>query len=160
MAISQTQLMKMHQASAFPFDDGLPSLLLGEEKACSFGTLEIAMYRPGELLRKCVEEASKLELSGFEAASDVSTTADELEADVPTEVECQSLTSDKVLPSAGSANHGLGLCRPCGFLYKGGCSEGVKCTFCHICLPGSIELERKMKRKFVKAVKQVNQCLC
>jgi len=64
------------------------------------------------------------------------------------------------LPSIGSGSHDHGLCRPCGFLHhKGGCAAGVTCSFCHLCPPGTIERQRQMKRKLVRASRcdRINQ---
>jgi hypothetical protein len=36
------------------------------------------------------------------------------------------------LPSAGSALHASGECRPCNFFPKGRCSAALDCTFCHL----------------------------
>jgi hypothetical protein len=36
------------------------------------------------------------------------------------------------LPSAGSAAHAVGTCRPCHYVHtKAGCEKGVNCGFCH-----------------------------
>jgi len=50
------------------------------------------------------------------------------------------------LPSAGSAGHHVGRCKPCAFVHTKGCSGGITCTFCHLCQPG----ERKMRQKAKK----------
>eukprot|EP00928_Gymnodinium_smaydae_P089757 TRINITY_DN73669_c0_g1_i1.p1 TRINITY_DN73669_c0_g1~~TRINITY_DN73669_c0_g1_i1.p1 ORF type:complete len:408 (+),score=62.91 TRINITY_DN73669_c0_g1_i1:73-1224(+) len=47
------------------------------------------------------------------------------------------------LPTKGSSEHRHGTCKPCAFVYTKGCSNGVECTFCHLCPPG----ERKQRRK-------------
>ncbi|CAE7212038.1 unnamed protein product [Symbiodinium sp. CCMP2456] len=46
------------------------------------------------------------------------------------------------LPTRGSAGHYHGNCKPCAFVYKGGCDSGYDCQFCHLCLPGE-----KIRRK-------------
>mmetsp|Transcript_31204 Transcript_31204/g.71229 ORF Transcript_31204/g.71229 Transcript_31204/m.71229 type:complete len:321 (-) Transcript_31204:217-1179(-) len=48
-------------------------------------------------------------------------------------------------PTKGSANHGTGSCKPCAFVYKKGCVNGVHCTFCHLC--GPQEKKRRQKEK-------------
>merc|ERR1719359_378412 len=54
--------------------------------------------------------------------------------------------------SIGSVGHGSGLCAPCGFVHhKGGCQAGTECRFCHLCPPGTIEHQRKMKRRAARA---------
>lgn len=47
------------------------------------------------------------------------------------------------VPTVGSAGHLLGMCKPCAFVFKGGCANGVECTFCHLCEPG----EKKRRKK-------------
>jgi hypothetical protein len=47
------------------------------------------------------------------------------------------------LPSKGSALHGLGRCKPCAFVLRGACKDGVECSFCHLCKSG----EKKRRRK-------------
>jgi hypothetical protein len=169
------QTLHLHQALALPFDDGLPSMLLEGARTRMSGAKEIGMYRPGELLRMSIQDVSKT--VEFEAASDVSTTdtdwlnssasslslSDDLESQSQIGFESLMVTSNIALPSAGSANHDLGVCRPCGFVHKqGGCSHGVECPFCHLCLPGSIQLQRKLskKKKLEKAAKEATQLAC
>lgn len=47
------------------------------------------------------------------------------------------------LPTRGSNGHGLGLCKPCAFVFKGGCNSGADCKFCHLCPPD----EKKIRKK-------------
>jgi hypothetical protein len=42
-------------------------------------------------------------------------------------------------------HHRAGACRPCAFFHRKGCSNGLQCTFCHICGPG--EKKRRQKDK-------------
>lgn len=50
------------------------------------------------------------------------------------------------LVSVGSAHHELGKCKPCAFIHRPvGCTDGVACTFCHLCEPG--ERKRRQKQK-------------
>jgi hypothetical protein len=49
------------------------------------------------------------------------------------------------LPTVGSAGHKWGACKPCAFLYKRGCQNGVQCSFCHLCDSG--EKKRRQKEK-------------
>jgi len=56
--------------------------------------------------------------------------------------------SSPEVPSEGSRWHHLGTCKPCAFVFKGGCSNGVACSFCHLCPPG----EKKMRKQARKAV--------
>lgn len=55
------------------------------------------------------------------------------------------------LPSIGSVDHFDGHCKPCGFLFKGGCTQGPECRFCHLCEPGTIEEKRRRKRRMVRS---------
>jgi hypothetical protein len=49
------------------------------------------------------------------------------------------------VPTAGSAVHYTGECKPCAFLYTKGCENGAQCTFCHLCPPD--EKRRRQKEK-------------
>merc|ERR1712176_357735 len=49
------------------------------------------------------------------------------------------------LPSAGSAGHAAGRCKPCAFVHTKGCENGIMCEFCHLCEPG--EKKRRHKEK-------------
>mmetsp|Transcript_23600 Transcript_23600/g.73519 ORF Transcript_23600/g.73519 Transcript_23600/m.73519 type:complete len:273 (+) Transcript_23600:46-864(+) len=51
------------------------------------------------------------------------------------------------VPSMGSAGHHLGLCKPCAFVFKGGCTNGVNCTFCHLCEFGEKKRRKKEQRR-------------
>mmetsp|Transcript_124813 Transcript_124813/g.312140 ORF Transcript_124813/g.312140 Transcript_124813/m.312140 type:complete len:328 (+) Transcript_124813:110-1093(+) len=47
------------------------------------------------------------------------------------------------LPTVGSLTHNTGSCKPCAFVFKDGCQNGVDCQFCHLCEPG----EKKRRKK-------------
>mmetsp|Transcript_104600 Transcript_104600/g.223568 ORF Transcript_104600/g.223568 Transcript_104600/m.223568 type:complete len:482 (-) Transcript_104600:200-1645(-) len=49
------------------------------------------------------------------------------------------------MPTAGSAGHKLGTCKPCAFVHTKGCTNGTQCQFCHIC--DQSELWRRKKEK-------------
>lgn len=54
-------------------------------------------------------------------------------------------------PSLGSKLHGTGGCRPCGWFWRpGACSNGEKCTHCHLCPDGSVKARRKAKAASLK----------
>merc|ERR1719491_1534227 len=58
------------------------------------------------------------------------------------------------LPALESLGHYYGLCRPCGFVHsRSGCDAGASCTFCHLCPPGTMQLQRKMKGHLVHLVR-------
>merc|ERR1719235_533074 len=60
-----------------------------------------------------------------------------------------SLTDTLGLWSIGSADHELGTCKPCAFLWKDvkqpGCQNGQDCVFCHLCPPGEVKRRKKTK---------------
>eukprot|EP00929_Paragymnodinium_shiwhaense_P122900 TRINITY_DN96163_c0_g1_i1.p1 TRINITY_DN96163_c0_g1~~TRINITY_DN96163_c0_g1_i1.p1 ORF type:complete len:395 (+),score=48.26 TRINITY_DN96163_c0_g1_i1:164-1348(+) len=52
----------------------------------------------------------------------------------------------QALPSVGSRAHFSGKCKPCAFSWRPeGCSNGVACTFCHLC--DSMEKKRRLQHK-------------
>jgi hypothetical protein len=51
------------------------------------------------------------------------------------------------MDSIGSAGHDLGLCKPCAFIFKGGCQNGKDCGFCHRCDSGEKKRRQKEKAK-------------
>merc|ERR1712232_1005670 len=52
----------------------------------------------------------------------------------------------EVLPSAGSALHSEGGCKPCVFFHTKGCTREAECQFCHLCEKDTIKKQRKAKR--------------
>jgi hypothetical protein len=70
-----------------------------------------------------------------------------------------SLTSSLGLWSEGSAQHSLGTCKPCAFLWKSdeGCQNGTSCKFCHMCPPGEVKRRKKDKLAVRKMVRQFHQ---
>ncbi|CAK0880386.1 unnamed protein product [Prorocentrum cordatum] len=58
------------------------------------------------------------------------------------------------VPSAGSAQHHLGLCKPCDFVYRGACREGTSCKFCHLCGPEETQRRKKEKKRQHRAQRQ------
>ena len=55
----------------------------------------------------------------------------------------------KQLVSAGSTRHYAGHCKPCAFVHKGECVDGILCDFCHLCTP--TEKKRRQREKIKKA---------
>jgi len=70
-----------------------------------------------------------------------------------------SLSSTLGLWSIGSAEHSMGTCKPCAFLWKdaSGCQHGANCKFCHMCPPGEVKKRKKQKIVMRKMVRQFNQ---
>lgn len=70
-----------------------------------------------------------------------------------------SLTDSLGLWSVGSAEHSLGTCKPCAFLWKDekGCQNGTNCKFCHMCTPGEVKRRKKAKLDMRKMVRQFNK---
>jgi len=52
------------------------------------------------------------------------------------------------LPTAGSASHRFGGCKPCAFAHTKGCENGINCQFCHLCEPG--EKKRRQKQRVAR----------
>jgi hypothetical protein len=56
-----------------------------------------------------------------------------------------SAGSPEQLPSAGSAGHYAGQCKPCVHFWKKGCRNGSECPFCHLC--DANEVKRRQAKK-------------
>lgn len=54
-------------------------------------------------------------------------------------------------PTVGSQAHHLGECKPCAFVFKEGCANGVACKFCHLCDPNA-KKRRKRERLLARRV--------
>mmetsp|Transcript_67336 Transcript_67336/g.217418 ORF Transcript_67336/g.217418 Transcript_67336/m.217418 type:complete len:201 (+) Transcript_67336:100-702(+) len=76
-------------------------------------------------------------------------TADTSEGRAPTKVPHQGLSVELLsqgCPTVGSARHGFGSCKPCAFVFKGGCRSGPSCQFCHLCPEGEMRRRRREVR--------------
>jgi len=58
-------------------------------------------------------------------------------------------------PTVGSMNHRVGACKPCAFLHKQGCGNGVNCEFCHLCDPAEKKRRQKLKKTQLKNMMRV-----
>merc|ERR1711879_584784 len=58
------------------------------------------------------------------------------------------------MPSVGSLLHCSGQCQPCGFLHTKGCTNGARCTFCHLCNAGEVKRRRREKREQFRAARE------
>mmetsp|Transcript_38626 Transcript_38626/g.84119 ORF Transcript_38626/g.84119 Transcript_38626/m.84119 type:complete len:264 (+) Transcript_38626:100-891(+) len=58
------------------------------------------------------------------------------------------------LPTLGSEGHFLGMCKPCAFVFKGGCNNGIECEFCHLCQPGEKKRRKKVSRQAMRQDRQ------
>jgi len=75
----------------------------------------------------------------------------------PQEGGILSLLGTPSIPSLGSAGHLRGACKPCAFVFKGGCGNGVECKFCHLCESGEKKRrkkESKERRKVIAAMRR------
>jgi hypothetical protein len=63
------------------------------------------------------------------------------------------------MPTVGSMNHHSGNCKPCSFLHKQGCENGIHCTFCHLCSRGEKKRREKAKKAQVYHMKQDQKAL-
>jgi len=59
------------------------------------------------------------------------------------------------MPTVGSMNHHFGTCKPCAFLFRQGCENGVRCPFCHLCDPDEKKRRRKMKKAYFQMKKEL-----
>jgi len=57
------------------------------------------------------------------------------------------LEADLGLPSVGSTDHSRRTCRPCAHFHTSkGCNNGRECRFCHLCPPGELKRQQRVKR--------------
>lgn len=62
------------------------------------------------------------------------------------------------LPSIGSVNHTLGLCKPCAFVFTTGCQSGMNCKFCHLCEQGEKKRRKKERRELRRLTRLSRKC--
>jgi len=74
-------------------------------------------------------------------------------ADVDAASDLAAIIGTDACPTVGSQGHALGLCKPCAFVFKGGCQTGVMCKFCHLCDPDA-KKRRKKERQHARRVGQ------
>jgi len=60
------------------------------------------------------------------------------------------------LPSVGSLGHHVRRCKPCAFVTRMGCSNGLQCRFCHLCETGEKKRRRKEKRALIGAARKLS----
>jgi len=70
------------------------------------------------------------------------------------EVLEQTTTSNDCCPSVGSVGHWMGLCKPCDFLHRIGCTKGASCEFCHLCGPDEGKRRKAQKRAMIKVARE------
>lgn len=59
------------------------------------------------------------------------------------------------LPTEGSRQHCLGMCKPCAYVHRPeGCKGGVTCQFCHLCEPGERKQRKQEKRRLIRAARR------
>merc|ERR1712032_663708 len=61
------------------------------------------------------------------------------------------------LPSAGSAGHFSGRCKPCAFVHTSGCASGNACVFCHVCEPGEKKRRQKNKKELFRSMRHIQK---
>eukprot|EP00403_Amphidinium_massartii_P016928 CAMPEP_0178410634 /NCGR_PEP_ID=MMETSP0689_2-20121128/21084_1 /TAXON_ID=160604 /ORGANISM="Amphidinium massartii, Strain CS-259" /LENGTH=361 /DNA_ID=CAMNT_0020031823 /DNA_START=97 /DNA_END=1182 /DNA_ORIENTATION=+ len=61
------------------------------------------------------------------------------------------------LPSLGSADHALGVCKPCAFFHRKGCEKGPQCTFCHLCDEDEVKKRKREKKDKMREMKRLAQ---
>jgi hypothetical protein len=60
------------------------------------------------------------------------------------------------LPSVGSLGHYMRRCKPCAFVTRTGCGNGIQCNFCHLCSAGEKKRRRKEKRLLISAARRLS----
>lgn len=59
-------------------------------------------------------------------------------------------------PSVGSIGHHMKRCKPCAFVTRTGCANGMHCTFCHLCEVGEKKRRRKEKKALIVAKRKLS----
>ena len=59
--------------------------------------------------------------------------------------------------STASARHRAGRCKPCAFVHQGGCTNGLRCEFCHLCGPDEIKSRKRERLRRVKLAYQLRR---
>lgn len=73
---------------------------------------------------------------------------------LPPPPPCAPAPGSAQLPSVGSSDHAVGLCKPCAFLHTKGCQNGFTCKFCHLCGPDEKRRRKKDKLEFRRVFRQ------
>jgi hypothetical protein len=82
------------------------------------------------------------------------TSEGDIETSLPTLANPPKLGSDE-LPSVGSLGHHIRRCKPCSFVTRTGCANGVQCHFCHLCSAGEKKRRRQEKRALLGAARKL-----
>merc|ERR1719375_2076 len=61
------------------------------------------------------------------------------------------------IPTLGSLGHTAGTCKPCVFLHTKGCTNGVQCSFCHLCPRGEKHKRQKAKQDAAKKMRETHR---
>jgi len=137
-------------------DDALPCSLTAATNIASLQAAAFASYYPGAMLRESLTSMIIRAPPGLYHPSECRPGAETPEL-IAVAKHQDSEVSTQELPSIGSLGHGSGICKPCGFMHhKRGCAAGLGCSFCHLCPAGTIESQRRSKRKVVRAARQSN----
>mmetsp|Transcript_50283 Transcript_50283/g.92938 ORF Transcript_50283/g.92938 Transcript_50283/m.92938 type:complete len:382 (+) Transcript_50283:77-1222(+) len=56
--------------------------------------------------------------------------------------------------SEGSKLHESGRCKPCAFMWTKGCTNGGKCTFCHLCPAREVQRRKNLRRQMYMRLQQ------
>mmetsp|Transcript_19163 Transcript_19163/g.44629 ORF Transcript_19163/g.44629 Transcript_19163/m.44629 type:complete len:388 (+) Transcript_19163:69-1232(+) len=56
--------------------------------------------------------------------------------------------------SEGSKLHESGRCKPCAFMWTKGCTNGAKCTFCHLCPAREVQRRKNLRRQMYMRLQQ------
>jgi len=116
----------------------------------SNGIPDLRRIKSETLRRQCSREIS--DVSAVQKDRDSVNDAPRDECDI--DVAIENLVC---LPSKGSAKHGTGDCKPCGFFHneKKGCIEKENCRFCHLCGPQERKRRRAQKAETMRIRRQM-----
>jgi len=112
----------------------------------------------GSLKRQQQDEAIKGALAAHMLAAAADDSSEEEytgEVQVQMQAAAMPVLGSPDLPSVGSLGHHMRRCKPCAFIARQGCSNGVQCGFCHLCEPGEKKRRRKEKRGLISAARRL-----
>jgi|Transcript_51128 hypothetical protein len=122
------------------------------------GAIRMPSVGPGVFARQGPTDTKAARLERYAKDSRVLQLENFLTAGDDRDIESDGIRlGSEALPSVGSLGHGMRMCRPCAFVAKIGCGNGVQCEFCHLCEPGEKKRRRKEKKTLIAHRRLLNR---